>query len=117
MARIDDLRIRKFIYDKYNGRCAYCGKLLGERFTIDHIIPLRRGTKNYDRNNLNSVKNMNPCCFSCNSSKGVFSLEQWRNEINKKYERLLKYESSFNLLVRLDIISRKIEWKFYFEKI
>jgi hypothetical protein len=48
----------------------------------------------------------------------TFTLEKWRSEIDKKFGRLMKYEPSFNLLVRLNIIpSKGKKWLFYFEKI
>lgn len=109
--------VREMVFNKYDGRCAYCGTYLDEKFTIDHIIPKRR---NMDYSNLPSGKdeidNYNPCCYSCNSSKNSFSLEKWREEIEQKYERLLNYDGTFRLLVRFEIVKRvKHSVKFYFE--
>jgi len=36
---------RKNILDKCNGRCAYCGSVLGKRWHIDHVLPVNRQMK------------------------------------------------------------------------
>lgn len=109
-------KIRTAVFLKYNGKCAYCGKNVSDCLTIDHIIPLKRKNPNYNRRFLYGIENMNPCCPSCNSSKGTMTIEEWRNDINKKYVKLLESESSFNLLVRLGIIAKPKRWIFFFEK-
>jgi len=35
---------RQKVYDKFNGRCAYCGCELKAGFHIDHIEPIRRNS-------------------------------------------------------------------------
>ena len=106
------------VFDKYNGRCAYCGCKLNEKFTIDHIIPKRRNMSYSDLpSGSDTIENYNPCCFSCNSSKNSFSIEKWRSEIEQKYDRLLKYDGTFRLLVRFGIVKKvKKSIVFYFEK-
>lgn len=48
-------------------RCGYCGihfnLKMGDKPTIDHIIPK-------SKNGSNNLKNLIPCCFYCNSQKG-----------------------------------------------
>jgi len=106
-ANPSDKRVRKIVYEKYDGKCAYCGTELFDVFTIDHIIPKRR---NMDYSQLptgkDEIENYNPCCYSCNSSKSSFSIEKWRGELQQKYERLLKYDGTFRLLVRFGIVKR-----------
>jgi 5-methylcytosine-specific restriction endonuclease McrA len=123
MARIDNKKIREKIFNKYNGHCAYCGcELSIDKFTIDHIEPKFRGYTNdqlqkYNRNKGKcSVENFNPCCQSCNSSKSTFTLEKWRDEINKKFERCKRDNSNFRLLLRFGMIKYDPNFKFYFEK-
>lgn len=54
----------------YNHRCVYCGiheivlNVLGQKLTIDHVIPLSRGGEH-------SIENIVPACGECNSKKGV----------------------------------------------
>jgi 5-methylcytosine-specific restriction endonuclease McrA len=125
MAKKRSLKSKKIIFDKYGGRCAYCGiKLDFDHFSFDHINPKFKGYPDQELCRMNIVRgencidNYNPCCKSCNSSKSTFTLEKWRSEIDKKFGRLMKYEPSFNLLVRLNIIpSKGKKWLFYFEKI
>ena len=38
-------QLRQLIYDKYNGRCAYCGCELNGKFHVDEIEPVRRKQK------------------------------------------------------------------------
>ena len=115
--RIDNKELRKLVFAKYDGRCAYCGIELKERFSIDHIHPLYRNNPNWDRTGLNHIDNYNPCCFSCNSSKSTWTIEEWRKEIELKFTRLHRDSSNFRLLVRMGIIpSEPSKFKFYFER-
>ena len=34
--------IRQTIFDKYDGRCAYCGYPLEKVWHVDHLLPLER---------------------------------------------------------------------------
>lgn len=61
------------VYDKYNGRCAYCGhKIAFKDMQVDHIVPQRLGGEN-------SLSNYNPACRLCNHYKRATGLELWRN--------------------------------------
>jgi phosphoribosylformylglycinamidine (FGAM) synthase-like enzyme len=43
---------KEIVYNKYNGRCAYCGiEINYNNFNIDHINPIRRDIKGKDRLN------------------------------------------------------------------
>ena len=109
--------IRQLIFDKYNGRCAYCGvKLTQKTFNVDHLIPKRRFDTSLPHGT-DKTENLNPSCFSCNASKNSLELDMWKEEITKKYDRLLRDCSRFRLLVRFGLI-RKVNkpFKFYFEK-
>jgi 5-methylcytosine-specific restriction endonuclease McrA len=46
----------------YDNRCLRCKEQ--KPLTVDHIIPLAKGGKN-------DITNLQPLCFSCNSSKGA----------------------------------------------
>jgi len=107
------------IFNKYNGKCAYCGcELSADSFQIDHIIPKRRGDRNFIGRGSDKVNNLNPSCASCNSSKSTWSIDEWREEINLKFSRLEKYDSTFRLLLRFGIVEKlNYSTVFYFEKI
>lgn len=52
----------------FNNKCAYCGK--EEKLTKDHFIPVRYGGGT-------TLKNILPCCMSCNGSKQQKSFIEW----------------------------------------
>jgi 5-methylcytosine-specific restriction endonuclease McrA len=112
---------RKLVFKKYGGRCAYCGcKLDDTNFNVDHINPLYRGTpQNYLKVEKGSskIENLNPSCYSCNSSKSTYSIEQWRNELELKTKRLVKDSSQFRIALRFGLIKEtNTNVIFYFEK-
>lgn len=116
---------RQLIFEKYNGKCAYCGINLDyNNFNADHIIPIQRGVKGKERLNstlnlgTNSLENYNPSCVSCNSSKWSNDIETWRNILANKYDNLIKKEAGLKILINLGIIKySKKDVVFYFEKI
>lgn len=123
MSGIDKTSIRKAVFEKFNGHCAYCGCALNDsNFSIDHIEPKFRGYSNEELARYNRVKgkdnieNLNPCCRSCNSSKSTYTVEKWRQEIFLKFERSVKESSNLRLIMRLGMIKYKHDFKFYFEK-
>jgi len=109
---------RKIVFDKYNGKCAYCGcKIEYTNFHVDHIIALNRG---YHRDEIEKgsgkVENLNPSCISCNSSKSNFTIERWRSELELKKQRIKRDSPTFNLLLRYGcVIENDIPITFYFE--
>ena len=91
--------IRRAVYDKCKGRCAYCGcELLIHEMQVDHVVPQRAFamklvaaldtgvTKNH-------ISNLLPACRSCNFAKHDHSLEVFRSEMEKQLERL---QDTFN---------------------
>lgn len=117
------VNIRELVYNKYNSRCAYCVcEIEQNKFTIDHIVPLRRGDNNdfLQKYNLergsNKLENLNPCCLSCNSSKSTFTIEQWRIQLTNKINVVRNESSGFRILERfgmVKIVTDKVT--FYFE--
>jgi 5-methylcytosine-specific restriction endonuclease McrA len=116
---------RKLIFDKYNGKCAYCGCNLTERFHIDHIKPIMRGwsDKDIERHNItkgdNDIENLNPACARCNLRKNSMSIEQFRSEILAQVERLKRDSNQYRLAVDYGLIIEEYKPKvtFYFEKL
>lgn len=63
---------RQLTYEKYGGRCAYCGKEITDRwFQVDHIVPVHRG-------GTNDLANLNPACERCNHWKSGFLVDEFR---------------------------------------
>lgn len=58
--------------------CCYCrreyGSGSGQRFTVDHLVPLSRGGSK-------SRENLIGCCGGCNMSKGCRTPEEWLQEL------------------------------------
>lgn len=102
--------IRKMLYEKYGGRCAYCGVLLPERFHADHIHPVLRG-------GLDDIHNLNPACARCNNWKLWFTVDEFRVEIAAQPGRLMRDSAGFRLArdyEQLDITTQPVI--FYFER-
>ena len=75
---------RDKVLNMFNKKCASCGELLNfYNFEIDHIVP-------HCSSKDNSLNNLLPSCRDCNSIKGVFNIEEFRNYLqenkNKKYK-------------------------------
>lgn len=108
---------RQIVYDKFDGRCAYCGCELNGKFHIDHIEPIRRNSDGSCLNPQNeSLSNMNPSCPSCNIMKHNQSIEQFRVMIKNFVTNLNKYNNQYKLAKKYGLVTENdIEVKFYFE--
>lgn len=102
---------RNYVFNKYNGRCAYCGKKLSINYiyeinnycSIDHIIPKSVGGNN-------DILNLNPCCKICNSIKGNRTIEELRKYLYCRFKESI-FSGFFNIKKRYG------KFLFYFEKI
>jgi len=86
---------RLLVFEKYNGKCAYCGDELIKGWHVDHIKPIIRNSKYSHKKKMfttdgtckneynNNLENCNPSCASCNIQKNSFTLEQFRNNIQQ----------------------------------
>lgn len=115
--------VRKRIYEKFNGRCAYCGQPFNNNFTIDHLKPLLRHLNKEELLRYGRVRgddcedNYMPCCMSCNSSKSILSIEQFRDNVQSRIQVLNKTCSEYRIAKRFGLIEETIKpVVFYFEK-
>ena len=108
---------RQIVYNKLNGRCAYCGCELNGKFHIDHIEPIRRNSDGSCLNPENeSLSNMNPSCPSCNIMKHNQSIEQFRVMIKNFVTNLNKYNNQYKFAKKYGLVTENdVEVKFYFE--
>jgi 5-methylcytosine-specific restriction endonuclease McrA len=118
-------RARLLVFQKYEGRCAYCGcEITYHRFQVDHIHP-KSGyieTENGNPISPNRIENLNPSCKSCNHYKHFYSVEEFRSALKKML--FIKQEYLFKSMTKFDIAKKygciKIgEWDglFYYERI
>ena len=119
---------RQIIFDKFAGKCAYCGCELQKGWHVDHIQPIVRDFKyskhksrfehtgscrNPENENLD---NYNPSCASCNIQKNSFTLEQFRNNIKQFVNSLNQYSTQYKFAKRYGLITENnIDVIFYFE--
>ena len=104
-------RTRELVYQKYNGRCAYCGhEITLKEMQVDHIIPKRL-------DGADSIENYNPSCRICNHYKRATRLEAWRNYFLGELIKRIKKIYIVKVAERYGMITFH-EWdkKFYFEK-
>ena len=114
---------RQSLFHKYGGKCSYCGCDLTENnFQIDHYIPKRRGSNDFYHSNYkkekgsDNIENLYPCCGSCNASKSDLDLEDFRERIYDRINRLNKYSTEYNIAKRYGLIQEiKKPIVFHFE--
>ena len=109
---------RELIFNKYNGKCAYCGCELKKGFHVDHIEPIVRNWLNgtCEKPENENLENYNPSCPSCNIQKNSYTLEQFRENIKQFVNSLNKYSTQYKFAKKYGLISEnEIEVKFYFE--
>lgn len=77
-----DYKTRRQMLNKFDGRCAFCGKKLQSHnpnkrstyVTKDHVIPRSKG-------GANSISNYIPLCSTCNGMKGSLSMEEFERQV------------------------------------
>jgi 5-methylcytosine-specific restriction endonuclease McrA len=119
--------VRQAIFDKFGGRCAYCGELLGKGWHVDEIEPCRRRHKwdrennkwvlsGYDHPDRLHIDNQFPACPSCNLQKHSMSLEDFRTSISNFVQSLNRYTNQYKFAKRYGLIEEtKKPVVFYFE--
>lgn len=121
---------RALIYQKYGGRCAYCGCQLEDGWHVDEVEPIRRNHR-YDKRKGKwvgdgtslhperlTLANQVPACPSCNINKHSYSLEEFRALIAGFVRSLNRDSVQYKVAKRYGLIvetDRPIQ--FYFETI
>lgn len=103
---------RRQVLDKTSGRCAYCGCPLSlNKMQIDHVVPLHNG-------GTNDIDNLLPSCRSCNHYKDTFSIELFRDNIERIPQALDGSSVLYRIAKRYGLVheDRKKKVEFYFEK-
>lgn len=126
MSKMKD-EVRRVVFEKYKGKCAYCGiKLEYDNFHVDHInakfrkstqSELSKWTNGSRLKGRDTMCNYNPSCVSCNCSKSTFTIEKWREQLSLKKDRIKRDSSTYNILLRFKQIKESTSpIIFYFEK-
>jgi 5-methylcytosine-specific restriction endonuclease McrA len=121
---------RKFIFDKYNGHCAYCGESIQIKdMQVDHVIPkcnfiwhIRNRHKlpvfltHLTEDDINHPDNLMPACRVCNKWKSAHNLELFRTELMEQIKRLNAYSSNYRIAKKYHLVKETdYPIEFYFE--
>ena len=68
-------KVREAVYEKYGGRCAYCGRKIAYKdMQVDHFLP----KNGYFVQGSDDISNLMPACRMCNHYKRANPLELFR---------------------------------------
>lgn len=120
MAKTISKKIRQAVYAKYDGHCAYCGKVLAYKdMQLDHLIPKQRERfKRYTEEEIECFENYMPSCRRCNHYKRAHTLEYFRQMIEEIPQKL--FRDSYIFKVGLDyklVMTEPHKVVFYFEQV
>lgn len=120
---------REFVFNKYGGRCAYCGRELVKGWHVDHLECLHResdydkekkkyvfnGEIRYPEND--NINNLMPSCASCNITKATLSIEDFRGYIQGTVESLnSNHYAAYKFAKRYGLVQETVKpVVFYFE--
>jgi hypothetical protein len=120
---------RASLREKFDGRCAYCGEMLGERWHADHFEPVVRKltwvrdkglvpTGELHQPENDRIENMMPSCAPCNIDKHAMSLEGWRMKLSRTLEVLQRNNPTYRHALRFGMVEEKpAPIVFYFERV
>lgn len=112
---------REELKQKYDGRCAYCGSVLGDKWHADHLDAVVRdlvtGKPENPENDV--IENLMPACTACNHNKRSMSLESWRDLLaHYRDVQLLRDSTHARHLHRFGLIEiKQYPVVFYFEQV
>lgn len=121
--------IRKIIFDKYNGLCAYTGMPLGDDWQIDHIVSKYYWKRLNIAGSVDNIDNLVPALRIVNHYKRSLDLEGFRKYMLSFHIRLSKLPKRtvvFETIKRIDYLNKvalafgitkdmPFSGKFYFE--
>lgn len=113
-------RQREAVFNKYSGRCAYCGcELTPRTMQVDHIKAVYTSSLENDgvETQDDNLENLNPSCRQCNFYKGTLDIEQFRKKIMTTLYETCQNTFQAKLAKKLGMLTVKQFDKFYFERI
>jgi len=109
---------RVYVYQKFNGHCAYCGcELEYKDMTVDHVKPVIRDliydrkkhrlmtTNKMLRPENNCVENEFPACRPCNNFKHSMSIEEFRKCVAHQGRVMRNLKAGFRIAERFGLIA------------
>lgn len=109
--------VRRQVYEKYNGHCAYCGcKLEYKDMQVDHLQSVYRAEIE-DKEANNSIDNFMPSCRMCNFYKGTSTIDEFRKKILTFQDIYLPEHFNTRLALKYRMATLS-SWdkEFYFER-
>lgn len=111
---------REALRMKYDGKCAYCGCNLPDRWHADHFEAVYREWwkpgGGMERPQNDNLENMMPSCPPCNIDKHASTLEGWRVKLSRTLEVLNKNQPTYRHAVRFGLVQEIPKHiVFYFE--
>jgi len=112
---------RKLVFNKFDGKCAYCGDSIElKAMQVDHYLS-QINFKNHIMNkwrvpewlshltisDVNHIDNLMPSCRSCNCYKSGNSLECFRSMVEDQINQFRKNKPTFRLAERFGLIECK----------
>ena len=109
---------RRLVFSKSDGRCWYCGCGLPENgWHADHCNAVYRDADRLRKPQNDTLENIVPACAPCNLFKSVFSVEEFRAEIQQQVHRARKTSVNFRTAERFGMIETSCKpIRFWFEK-
>lgn len=107
---------RQKVFEKFGGRCAYCGCELENGWHVDHFESVGRKlkynpdkgrletTNKMDRPENHCIENMMPSCPSCNRLKHSMELEGFREVIAGFTKSLNSYHNQYKFAKRYGLV-------------
>lgn len=114
---------------KFDGKCAYCGQPLPERWHADHVLPVVRELKwesgkgprptgKVHRPENDTIENMMPSCPPCNIDKHNLSIEQWRAKLQNSTDVLSRNNPTYRHAIRFGLLQEVATTiTFHFERV
>ncbi len=120
---------RLIIFEKYGGKCAYCGTDLKAGWHVDELLPVKRNSVysyyakkhiwdgTYQHPERLNIANQMPSCPSCNISKHSGSIEDFRKLISGFMQHLNNVNTQYKIAKRYGLVNETIQpVVFYFEQ-
>ena len=100
-------KIRFLVWDKYGGRCAYCGRFIPrQKFRMDQFYPSRG--EDFD--------NLVPACSACAKLKKGLTPGQFQTTIETECRKVLRRVPEYRIAMMFGLVSEAPRVTFYYAK-